>query len=68
MKIKDVVFEISATKPEHYPETDKEEIVFLGRSNVGKSTFINSFTNKKKISIYFFNTWKNTSYKLLFNK
>ncbi len=50
MKIKDVVFEISATKPEHYPETNKEEIVFLGRSNVGKSTFINSFTNKKKLA------------------
>ncbi len=50
MKIKDVVFEISATKPEHYPETTKEEIVFLGRSNVGKSTFINSFTNKKKLA------------------
>ncbi len=50
MKIKDVLFEISATKPEHYPEANKEEVVFLGRSNVGKSSFINCFTNKKKLA------------------
>ncbi len=50
MKIKEVLFEISATKPEHYPHPQKEEVVFLGRSNVGKSSFINSFTNKKKLA------------------
>lgn len=50
MKIKNVEFEISATKPEHYPQNNIPEIVFLGRSNVGKSSFINAFTNKKKLA------------------
>ncbi|MFV0246570.1 MAG: ribosome biogenesis GTP-binding protein YihA/YsxC [Mycoplasmatales bacterium] len=33
-----------------YPIHDKKEIILLGRSNVGKSTFINKFTNRKKLA------------------
>ena len=32
----------SAVKPEQYPENDLPEIVFIGRSNVGKSSLINN--------------------------
>lgn len=34
----------SAVKKEQYPEVKKPEIVFIGRSNVGKSSLINSLT------------------------
>ncbi len=40
----------SAVKTEGYPVHDRIEIVLLGRSNVGKSTFINRFTNRKKLA------------------
>ena len=29
---------------------DKLEVAFVGRSNVGKSSFINSLTNQKKLA------------------
>lgn len=34
----------SAVKKEQYPEVQRKEIVFIGRSNVGKSSLINSLT------------------------
>ncbi|MBQ9376486.1 MAG: 50S ribosome-binding GTPase, partial [Schwartzia sp.] len=34
----------SAVKPEQYPKEPRPEIVFIGRSNVGKSSLINSLT------------------------
>lgn len=40
---------ISVAK-ETYPEHDLKEVVLLGRSNVGKSTFINKFCNRKKLA------------------
>ena len=39
-----------ATAPEHYPVEDVPEIMVAGRSNVGKSSFINSFTNHKALA------------------
>ena len=42
MKITSATFVKSATSPEHYPKDDRPEIAFMGRSNVGKSSLINS--------------------------
>src|SRR5678815_4764679 len=42
MRIKSATFVKSATAPEHYPRDGRAEIAFLGRSNVGKSSLINS--------------------------
>jgi GTP-binding protein len=42
MKIKSANFVKSATSLEHYPRDARPEIAFMGRSNVGKSSLINS--------------------------
>lgn len=41
---------ISAASKEQWPETNLPEIVLAGRSNVGKSSFINTMTNRKKLA------------------
>ena len=42
---------ISAVKKEQYPNRNNlPEFVFLGRSNVGKSSFINAFTDRKMLA------------------
>lgn len=40
----------SAVKKEQYPERKLPEIVFMGRSNVGKSSLINSLTRVKNLA------------------
>lgn len=50
MKIIKAEHEITAVKPEQYPEATLPEIAFVGRSNVGKSSMINSLCNRKKIA------------------
>lgn len=40
---------ISVSK-DTYPNHDLKEVVLLGRSNVGKSTFINKFCNRRKLA------------------
>lgn len=47
MIIKNVQFVKSAVKPEHYPEYDFPEIAFAGRSNVGKSSLINTLIQRR---------------------
>lgn len=49
MKLKSSEFVTSAVKPEHYPEAVLPEIAFAGRSNVGKSSLINTILNRKKL-------------------
>lgn len=39
-----------AVKSEQYPEIEMPEIAFAGRSNVGKSSFINSVLNRKNLA------------------
>ncbi|WP_145471156.1 ribosome biogenesis GTP-binding protein YihA/YsxC [Staphylococcus pettenkoferi] len=41
---------ISAVKSEQYPETGLSEVALSGRSNVGKSTFINSMIGRKNMA------------------
>ena len=40
----------SAVKKEQYPQKDLKEVVFIGRSNVGKSSLINSLVRQKKLA------------------
>ncbi len=47
MKIHGVEFVKSAVKPAHYPEYAFPEIAFAGRSNVGKSSLINTLIQRK---------------------
>jgi len=46
----DVTFLKSAFRESHYPPSDKPEIAFAGRSNVGKSSLINILVNRKNIA------------------
>ena len=46
----DVEFLISAFKESQYPVSDRPEIAFAGKSNVGKSSLINTLVNRKKLA------------------
>ena len=50
MKIKDIELEQVAGFKSQWPNDDLAEIAFVGRSNVGKSSFINSFSNRKALA------------------
>ena len=50
MIIKDSKFEISAVNPKQYPDGNMPEVVLVGKSNVGKSSFINTMLNRKGLA------------------
>jgi GTP-binding protein len=50
MKILSAEFVLSAKEPAHYPPARLPEIAFAGRSNVGKSSLINTLLNRKKLA------------------
>lgn len=50
MKINSAEFVSSCVKPEQYPRERLPEVAFVGRSNVGKSSTINSLLNRKALS------------------
>ena len=50
MIIKNPKFEISATSTKQYPKNNLPEIVLVGKSNVGKSSFINTIVNRKNLA------------------
>jgi len=50
MIIKNPKFEISAVSEKQYPKNNVPEIVLVGKSNVGKSSFINTMLNRKSLA------------------
>ena len=50
MKINDVELFISAVRRSQYPTEGKPEFLLVGRSNVGKSSFINTIVNRKNLA------------------
>lgn len=50
MKIKESKLLTVAVKKENYPDKSRMEFAFAGRSNVGKSSFINSMLNRKNLA------------------
>lgn len=50
MLVKNPKFEISAVSPKQYPKNGLPEIVLVGKSNVGKSSFVNTMINRKKLA------------------
>ncbi len=65
MIIKNPKFEISAVRPNQYPKNNLPEIVLVGKSNVGKSSFINTMINRKKLARTSSTPRKNSSNKFL---
>ena len=50
MQIKNPKFEISAVSKKQYPKGDLPEIVLVGKSNVGKSSFVNTMVSRKNLA------------------
>ncbi|PAE24102.1 MULTISPECIES: ribosome biogenesis GTP-binding protein YihA/YsxC [Bacillaceae] len=50
MKVTSSEIVISAVKPDQYPESHLPEFALAGRSNVGKSSFINKMLNRRGLA------------------
>ena len=50
MIIKNAEFIISAVSPKQYPSDNLPQVALAGRSNVGKSSLINKFINRKNLA------------------
>ncbi|HCE11850.1 MULTISPECIES: ribosome biogenesis GTP-binding protein YihA/YsxC [unclassified Enterococcus] len=50
MKVHQAEIVISAVAPAQYPDTNLPEIALAGRSNVGKSSFINTLIDRKNLA------------------
>lgn len=50
MNIHNASIKVSAVSPRQYPTDNLPEIAFAGRSNVGKSSFINKMLNRKGLA------------------
>ena len=46
----DVEFIKSAFQEKHYPPPDRPEVAFAGKSNVGKSSLLNTLVNRRKLA------------------
>ncbi len=50
MSTETATFVKSATAPAHYPSGDLPEVAFAGRSNVGKSSLINTLLGRRRLA------------------
>jgi GTP-binding protein len=50
MKITSAEYIKAAVKPDHFPTSVLPEVAFAGRSNVGKSSLINTLVRRKKLA------------------
>ena len=50
MIIKEANLDVIATRRSQYPDDDKPEFLLVGRSNVGKSSFINAVLGRKNLA------------------
>ena len=50
MEVKKAELEVIATRRSQYPEREKPEFLLVGRSNVGKSSFINTILSRKNLA------------------
>lgn len=50
MKIESVELKNMAVRTSQYPDDNKDEFLLVGRSNVGKSSFINSIVSRKNFA------------------
>ena len=53
MQIERVSEPIIAVRQSQYPDDGKPEFLLVGRSNVGKSSFINTLINRKNLAKFF---------------
>lgn len=50
MDFTDIVLDTVAVRVSQYPSDDKPEFLIVGKSNVGKSSFINALANRKNLA------------------
>lgn len=50
MKVDNVSLIVSAVRRSQYPDDELPEFILLGRSNVGKSSFLNTLVNRKNMA------------------
>lgn len=50
MKVDNVNLTVSAVRRSQYPDDNLPEFIMLGRSNVGKSSFLNTLINRKNMA------------------
>lgn len=50
MEVNNVELSAVAVKKQQYPDDNKPEIAFVGKSNVGKSSLINTMINRKSLA------------------
>lgn len=50
LNLNNVEYELTAVRMDQYPKNDMPEVAFVGRSNVGKSSLINTLLNRKNLA------------------